>query len=109
MAEQCESKANLEGSAFIVSIPFGLAHLPAESVKTNEGNEWAQTATATNARAFVEEALRWAPIEAESQIDGETQSVDAMDAALPSSPPPFVPSLRLVSCWPTTTRICASM
>src|SRR5262249_2344984 len=27
----------------------------------------------------------------------------------PASPPPFPPFLRLVSCWPTTTRICASM
>src|SRR5262249_36739742 len=33
----------------------------AESVKTNDENERAQTAIATNVRAFVEEALRWAP------------------------------------------------
>src|SRR5215470_3554198 len=75
------------GSAFIVSIPFGLARLPAESVKINDGNERANTAIATNARAFVEEALRWAPVGAESQTDGETRSIDAMDAALPIFPP----------------------
>src|SRR5262245_192827 len=55
------------GSAFIVSILLGKAHLPAESVKTNDGDERAQTATATSARAFVEEALRWAP-----ESDGAT-------------------------------------
>ncbi len=71
------------GSSFIVSIPFGLAHLPAESVKTNDENERAQTAIATNARAFVEEALRWLPVEAKSRTGGETQRVDAMDTALP--------------------------
>ncbi len=86
------------GSAFIVSIPFGLAHLPAESVKINDENERAQTAIATNARAFVEEALRWLPVEAESQTDGETQSVDAMDAVLPSFPStlPSIPQARIL-------------
>ncbi|HKC89429.1 MAG TPA: PAS domain S-box protein, partial [Blastocatellia bacterium] len=86
------------GSAFIVSIPFGLAHLPAESVKTYDGNERAQTAIATSARAFVEEALRWLPNEAESRTDGETRSVDAMDAALPSFPStlPSIPQARIL-------------
>ena len=74
------------GSAFIVSIPFGKAHLPAENVKTNDGEERARAATAPSARAFVEEALRWAPIETKSHMDGETQNVEAMDAALPSFP-----------------------
>jgi PAS domain S-box-containing protein len=74
------------GSAFIVSIPFGLAHLPTESVKTNDENERSQTAIATNARAFVEEALRWLPAETISQTDGETRSVDALNAALPIFP-----------------------
>ncbi|HEX2489811.1 MAG TPA: PAS domain S-box protein, partial [Blastocatellia bacterium] len=49
------------GSAFIVSIPFGKAHLPAENVKPNDGEERARAATAPGARAFVEEALRWMP------------------------------------------------
>jgi PAS domain S-box-containing protein len=74
------------GSAFIVSIPFGKAHLPAENVKTNDGEERARAATAPSARAFVEEALRWTPIETKSHTDGETQNVEAMDAALPSFP-----------------------
>src|SRR5262249_46655367 len=38
-------------------------------------------------RAFVEEALLWLPIEAKSRADGETQSVDATNAALPNLPP----------------------
>ena len=74
------------GSAFIVSIPFGKAHLPAENVKTNDGEERARAATAPSARAFVEEALRWTPIETKSHTDGETQNVEAMGAALPSFP-----------------------
>src|SRR5262249_19409489 len=96
------------GAAFIVSIPFGLAHLPTESVKNNDENERSQTAIATNARAFVEEALRWLPVETISQTDGETRSVDALNAALPIFPS-TLPSIGLVSCWPMTTRICGSM
>jgi signal transduction histidine kinase len=104
------------GSAFTVSIPFGLAHLPAESVKINEENERSQTAIATNARAFVEEALRWLPegdgargrrgdgaVYArgdEAPIPGERLEIE--DMVSPSRPVPE-------SCWPTTTRICANM
>src|SRR5262249_2344985 len=46
----------------------------------------------------VEEALRWLPNEAESQTDGETRSVDAMDAALPSFPStlPSIPQARIL-------------
>ncbi|HKQ73239.1 MAG TPA: ATP-binding protein [Blastocatellia bacterium] len=46
-----------KGSVFTVSIPFGFAHLPAERV----GGARALSSTATDATAFVEEALRWLP------------------------------------------------
>jgi PAS domain S-box-containing protein len=86
------------GSSFIVSIPFGKAHLPAENVKANDGEERARAATAPSARAFVEEALRWAPIETKGQADRETQSIDAMDAALSIFPPilPSIPQARIL-------------
>jgi PAS domain S-box-containing protein len=80
------------GSAFIVSIPFGLAHLPAENVKTKGWNWRPQTATATGARAFVEEALLWLPIETKGRTDDETQSVDATNADFPTFPP-TIPSI----------------
>ena len=86
------------GSEFIVSIPLGKAHLPAESVRTSDGEERAQIATAPNARAFVEEALRWAPIETKSQTDGAIQNFDAIDTALPSFPSalPSIPQARIL-------------
>src|SRR5215475_7058382 len=86
------------GSAFIVSIPFGLARLPAESVKINGENERAQTAIATNARAFVEEALRWAPSEevgTRGQGDKETRR-ETENLLVPLSPPPLVSPSRIL-------------
>jgi len=47
------------GSAFIVSIPFGLAHLPAEAI----GAARTLASTATGPAAYVQEALRWLPDE----------------------------------------------
>ncbi|HZT60231.1 MAG TPA: ATP-binding protein, partial [Pyrinomonadaceae bacterium] len=48
-----------EGSAFIVTLPFGQSHLPAE--RTQPARTLASTALAAD--AFVEEALRWLPNE----------------------------------------------
>ncbi len=45
-----------KGTTFTVTIPFGTAHLPPERVNA----ERAGVSTATSARAFVAEALRWA-------------------------------------------------
>jgi signal transduction histidine kinase len=45
------------GSAFVVRVPSGLAHLPADRI----GRERALPSTATGATAYVEEALRWLP------------------------------------------------
>ena len=45
------------GTAFHVTIPLGIAHLPPERVKTASE----ETATASRSQTFVEEALRWLP------------------------------------------------
>jgi signal transduction histidine kinase len=45
------------GTTFVVSIPFGTAHLPAGNV----GAERSQDSTSMRADAYVEEALRWLP------------------------------------------------
>ena len=45
------------GSAFTVSVPLGKDHLPAGSL----GARKTSASTATSARAFLEEALRWLP------------------------------------------------
>ena len=45
------------GTAFHVTIPLGVAHIPAERVKTASDG----TATASRSQSFVEEALRWLP------------------------------------------------
>jgi signal transduction histidine kinase/DNA-binding response OmpR family regulator len=45
------------GSAFIVNVPLGRAHLPAERLATTR----ALRSTAVGADAFIEEALRWLP------------------------------------------------
>ncbi len=51
------------GSTFVVSVPLGNAHLPADSV----GASRPPAATAVGAAAFVEEALRWLPDEEASR------------------------------------------
>jgi signal transduction histidine kinase len=45
------------GTAFVVSIPTGTAHLPADCI----GRTRALPTTATGIRAYVEDALRWLP------------------------------------------------
>src|SRR5258705_6187496 len=51
-----ESKAG-HGTTFIVTVPFGRDHLPADRVQGSHP----LTSTAIGADAFVEEALRWLP------------------------------------------------
>lgn len=46
-----------EGSTFIVSIPTGSAHLPADRIRANR----TLTSTALGAKPHIEEALRWLP------------------------------------------------
>jgi PAS domain S-box-containing protein len=50
------------GSAFIVRIPFGRAHLPADRVQTNDY----RVSTALGSQPFIEEALRWLACQPES-------------------------------------------
>ncbi|MBC1220982.1 type II toxin-antitoxin system ParD family antitoxin [Nostoc sp. UCD121] len=52
-----------QGSSFIVALPFGVAHLPAERIGANRN----LPSTALGAVAFVEEAWRWLPQEAGEQ------------------------------------------
>ena len=53
---QVESRFG-EGSTFVVAVPFGTAHLPADRI---EGGTLG-TSRVTGAAPFVEEALRWLP------------------------------------------------
>lgn len=48
-----------QGSTFTITIPFGFAHLPEQSIGARHDG----VAPATRTRAFVEEALRWLPDE----------------------------------------------
>ena len=47
------------GSAFVVTVPLGSAHLPADRIEAPRN----QTPTGTGSEAFVQEALRWLPTE----------------------------------------------
>ena len=51
------------GSAFLVTVPLGSAHLPADRIEAPRS----QTPTGAGPEAFVQEALRWLPIEAQSR------------------------------------------
>jgi len=48
------------GTTFVVSVPFGTAHLPADRINTRSS----LTSTAVGASVFIEEAERWLPAEA---------------------------------------------
>jgi len=71
-----------EGSTFIVSLPLGSAHLPADRIG---GNRTLAT-TALGAAPFVEEALRWLPDTAGSDV---TQEISLADELLPVPCPPL--------------------
>jgi PAS domain S-box-containing protein len=58
--------ASGKGSTFIVSIPMGSAHLPADRI----GKSRSSATTAVGAAPFVEEALRWLP-EAEQSLESD--------------------------------------
>lgn len=61
-----------KGSAFIVSLPFGTAHLPAERTATKRG----PASTSLRAEAYVEEALRWLPQSDAFDPDGPPDRAD---------------------------------
>jgi len=61
-----ESKLG-KGTTFIVSLPLGKAHLPAERI----GGARSLASTAVGAAPFVEEALRWLPDTASQEPENE--------------------------------------
>jgi PAS domain S-box-containing protein len=67
------------GSRFVVSIPLGHAHLPAEHVGTGPS----QTSVTAIAKAYVEEALQWLPTEMDE--GGRIKDENADEHAIPQS------------------------
>jgi PAS domain S-box-containing protein len=73
-----------QGSTFIVSVPFGTAHLPADRMNGSRS----LASTAIGAAPFVEEALRWLP---------ETEQRDLDEEVLPDHelmPLPYAPAVQ---------------
>lgn len=70
-----------EGSTFIVSLPLGSAHLPADRI----GGSRTLATTAVGAAPFVEEALRWLP---EAEFD-EPVEILPSNELLPIPCPPI--------------------
>jgi PAS domain S-box-containing protein len=68
-----------QGTTFIVSVPLGSAHLPADQIR--EGR--AMTSTATGAAPYVEETLRWLPDEA--PIGDDRRELPSFYEPVPSS------------------------
>ena len=54
-----------KGTRFVVSVPFGVYHLPQKHI----GKERRNVSTALRAEVFVEEALRWLPASARPDAD----------------------------------------
>ena len=63
-----------EGTRFVVVIPFGAAHLPADRVR----DEPAPTSSGRGAAPYVEEALRWLPC---AEVDEEPSSQNTLPEA----------------------------
>ncbi|MGA2369317.1 MAG: ATP-binding protein [Candidatus Korobacteraceae bacterium] len=63
------------GSAFTVSIPFGLAHSPAEAI----GSARTLATTATGPQAYVAEALHWLP---DAAVSDDPQEVNVQPPSL---------------------------
>jgi len=70
-----------KGSTFIVSIPFGQNHLSSSQL----GGARTLTSTATGAKPFVEEALRWLP-----ETSSEDDEIISDQDLLPVPCPPFL-------------------
>jgi PAS domain S-box-containing protein len=65
-----------QGTAFMVTLPFGMAHLPAERI----GGPRTLSPTSARAAAYVEEALRWLPGEARTE-EGPPRAEELEEAA----------------------------
>ena len=70
-----------KGSTFLVSLPRGKAHLPADAI----GGTRTLASTAVGAAPYVEEALRWLPDAGQTQATDETLTVPEL------LPVPYVP------------------
>jgi PAS domain S-box-containing protein len=70
------------GSTFIVTVPIGKDHLPADRI----GAQRTLTSTGLRGEAYVQEALRWLP-------ESQSLSQDLQVATLPSSPGPLQTSI----------------
>jgi signal transduction histidine kinase len=81
-----------EGSAFIVTLPRGSAHLPAEGI----GAVRLLASTALGAKPFVEEALRWLPSAGAAQESAEPSPLEQVSAAT-AEPPLGGPSAEAAS------------
>ena len=68
------------GSTFTVTIPTGIAHLPADRI----GSAPAFTATTVGATAYVEEALRWLP-EGGREARSTSDVIDRVEPAVSGS------------------------
>ena len=77
----CVESAPDRGSTFIVTIPMGMHHLPAEQV----GGRKAPSVTPLRTNAFVEEALRWLPVKECSEAAAHVVSTAGGDSARPST------------------------
>ncbi len=64
---QVESRMN-HGSSFTVKVPFGNQHLPADRLNLSS----APVSTSIRADEFLEEALRWLPVDSEASQDIES-------------------------------------
>ncbi len=71
-----------KGSTFIIDLPLGRAHLPAERI----GGSRSTASTAVGAAPFVEEALRWLPDAEHHDIESELFPTDEL---LPVPCPPI--------------------
>ncbi len=79
-----------KGSSFIVTVPTGFAHLPAEHL----GRTRKSVSTATRTEMFVNESLRWVP-EDEASFAINDSSLGS-DKALTSQAPPSLKGPRIL-------------
>ncbi|MGE3740382.1 MAG: sensor histidine kinase [Geminicoccaceae bacterium] len=92
-----------EGTSFLVRVPLGTAHLPAERI----GAIRTLASTATHAEAFVEEALRWLPDATDEAALDHALGPDAPDVPA-SGTNPYVPTARAAGCClPGATSVMA--
>ncbi|MFN8489360.1 MAG: ATP-binding protein [Caldilineaceae bacterium] len=80
-----------EGSAFYVTIPTGEAHLPADRVNATRTLQ----STALNAMPYVEEALRWLPVQ-DAALEREQVNEMVSAPRLPPSTPHATRSKRIL-------------